>query len=306
MLRNGRNRFAFGLFDRGNRQIADLGSRCTCRRAVGGAPRAAPTLARFEPIKVSKRFLSRQTVDDPDAALSVYVAHLPLPSRAAIRSRPWPVRQPFVVTSPTRSWSMTAARGRRPAIARSESTRPPDPQPAATSRRSRPASLRTPCTQVDLADALDKHRPVLLLFATPALCQSRVCGPVTDVAEELKSEFGGKVDFIHMEIYVNNELERGPPPPVPRLASRQGTGRLRDRPPGDRRAARGSVLARRGSSARCATRSRSGVAPGMPGFARGRIVRRDPGWPVGHRGPGRVFGLRLRRLRGVAGSRPSS
>ena len=26
---------------------------------------------------------------------------------------------------------------------------------------------------------LDRHRPVVLLFATPALCQSRVCGPVT-------------------------------------------------------------------------------------------------------------------------------
>ena len=42
---------------------------------------------------------------------------------------------------------------------------------------------------VDLADALDRERPVVLLFSTPALCESRVCGPVTDVAEQVKSEF---------------------------------------------------------------------------------------------------------------------
>ncbi len=49
----------------------------------------------------------------------------------------------------------------------------------------------------------------MLLFATPALCQSRVCGPVVDVAEEVKSEFGGKVDFIHMEVYKNNNASDG-------------------------------------------------------------------------------------------------
>ena len=37
----------------------------------------------------------------------------------------------------------------------------------------------------DFADVLGK-KPVVLLFATPALCQSRVCGPVTDVAEQVK------------------------------------------------------------------------------------------------------------------------
>jgi hypothetical protein len=62
---------------------------------------------------------------------------------------------------------------------------------------------------VDLADALDRGRPVLLLFATPALCQSRVCGPVTDIAEEVKAEYGDRVDFIHMEIYRDNDVSKG-------------------------------------------------------------------------------------------------
>ena len=67
---------------------------------------------------------------------------------------------------------------------------------------------------VDLADALTENRPVILLFATPALCTSRVCGPVTDEAEEVKSEYGTKVDFIHMEIYKDNDANKGYRPQV--------------------------------------------------------------------------------------------
>jgi hypothetical protein len=59
--------------------------------------------------------------------------------------------------------------------------------------------------EVDLADALDEGHPVLLLFSTPAFCQSRICGPVTDVAEQVKSEYGDRMDFIHMEIYNDNK-----------------------------------------------------------------------------------------------------
>ena len=43
-----------------------------------------------------------------------------------------------------------------------------------------------------------------LQFATPALCQTRVCGPVVDITEQVKSEFGDEVEFIHSEVYVNN------------------------------------------------------------------------------------------------------
>lgn len=58
--------------------------------------------------------------------------------------------------------------------------------------------------KVDYADALGKE-PIVLLFATPQFCQSRVCGPVVDVAEQAKHEFGDKAAFIHMEIYNQND-----------------------------------------------------------------------------------------------------
>jgi hypothetical protein len=63
----------------------------------------------------------------------------------------------------------------------------------------------------DFANVLGK-KPVVLLFATPALCQSRVCGPVTDIAEQVKSQYGDKVAFIHQEIYNNNRISDGPRP----------------------------------------------------------------------------------------------
>jgi hypothetical protein len=56
------------------------------------------------------------------------------------------------------------------------------------------------------------RKPVVLLFATPALCQSRVCGPVVDVAEQVKRDFGDQVAFIHMEVYNDNDLNKGSRP----------------------------------------------------------------------------------------------
>lgn len=42
--------------------------------------------------------------------------------------------------------------------------------------------------------------PVVLSVATPAFCQTAVCGPVIDVVEEVKDETTG-VTFIHAEVY---------------------------------------------------------------------------------------------------------
>ncbi len=62
-------------------------------------------------------------------------------------------------------------------------------------------------------DVLGK-RPVALLFATPALCQSRVCGPVTDIELQLESDYGDRMTFIHQEVYVGNDLKKGLRPPL--------------------------------------------------------------------------------------------
>jgi hypothetical protein len=70
--------------------------------------------------------------------------------------------------------------------------------------------------EVDFADVVGK-KPVALLFATPQLCQSRVCGPVTDIAAQLKDEYGDQVEFIHQEVYVDNDLNKGLREPLKRF-----------------------------------------------------------------------------------------
>jgi hypothetical protein len=60
----------------------------------------------------------------------------------------------------------------------------------------------------DFADVLGK-KPIVLMFATPALCQTRVCGPVADVAQQVADKYEPEVAFIHQEVYVDNEIEKG-------------------------------------------------------------------------------------------------
>ena len=66
---------------------------------------------------------------------------------------------------------------------------------------------------VDFADVVGKQ-PAILLFATPALCQSRVCGPVVDIAEQVKADRGEEAEFIHQEIFEDNEIDKGFRPQV--------------------------------------------------------------------------------------------
>ena len=64
----------------------------------------------------------------------------------------------------------------------------------------------------NFADVLGK-RPVVLAFATPQLCQTRVCGPVVDVVAEVRAQSEG-VEFIAQEIYVDNDINKRVRPQV--------------------------------------------------------------------------------------------
>ena len=60
----------------------------------------------------------------------------------------------------------------------------------------------------DFAEVVGK-KPVALLFSTPQLCASRVCGPVTDIALQMKAKYGDQMTFIHQEVYVDNDASKG-------------------------------------------------------------------------------------------------
>jgi len=61
-----------------------------------------------------------------------------------------------------------------------------------------------------VADSLRANAPFVVTFSTPEFCQSRTCGPVVDVVEEVARRFeGGDVRFIHVEVYEDNDPAKG-------------------------------------------------------------------------------------------------
>jgi hypothetical protein len=208
LLEPGMNRVGFGLFDRNRTQLVDAPAALYVAPIKGG-PVHGPFPARFESLEVKPQFESEGVKADPDAATSVYVADVRFPKpgdyevlgvvelddnlvaaeRVAVRvvkDGPVPeVGEPAIdIHTPTES----DVGGD---LAQIDTRVPPDTQ-----------------HEVDFADVLGQ-KPIVLLFATPALCQSRVCGPVVDIAEQVKSSYEGDADFIHMEIYNDNELDKG-------------------------------------------------------------------------------------------------
>jgi hypothetical protein len=55
---------------------------------------------------------------------------------------------------------------------------------------------------------------VVITFATPLLCASRVCGPVVDIVEQVKAGAPKGVAFVHQEIYKDNKVDEGVRPQV--------------------------------------------------------------------------------------------
>jgi hypothetical protein len=57
--------------------------------------------------------------------------------------------------------------------------------------------------QISIADAIAKHQKILVIFATPAFCTSRTCGPEVQVVQSLEPSYRDRLTFIHVEIYTN-------------------------------------------------------------------------------------------------------
>jgi hypothetical protein len=69
----------------------------------------------------------------------------------------------------------------------------------------------TALLQVSVEQALERHAPFVVAFATPKFCASRTCGPVVDVVDSVRRRYAGKgIDFIHVEIYKDNNPALGP------------------------------------------------------------------------------------------------
>lgn len=73
-----------------------------------------------------------------------------------------------------------------------------------------------PCTQheMTIAEAVRSGRPSIITFVTPALCESRTCGPALDIVEEGNKSSGRGVNFVHVEIYTNASDRKSTKPVV--------------------------------------------------------------------------------------------
>ncbi len=54
-----------------------------------------------------------------------------------------------------------------------------------------------------IAEALDAHRPIVVVFATPTFCVSLMCGPEVDSVADLAERYADRAVFIHVEIWRN-------------------------------------------------------------------------------------------------------
>jgi hypothetical protein len=213
VFRKGENRYPFGVFTTGGEQIDDAEVAVYAARGADGEAEG-PYPARVESLEVDPQFESKTSADDPDSARTVYVADVPMDADGE-----WRIGA-LVRNGDTLEGSLapSAVVGRFTDVPQEGDKAPPVHTPTAEEVGGDLARIDTrvpPDTmhEHDLADVLGEE-PVVLVFATPALCKSRVCGPTVDIAEQVKSEHGDDAAFIHMEIYEDNSFDKGLRPQV--------------------------------------------------------------------------------------------
>jgi hypothetical protein len=233
----GENRYPFGVFDRDGGQIPDAevalyyakvptrklgaksksGNRGQLARAEAQAldqPAVGPFPASIESLATKPPFRAQASGEDAAKASVIYSTVLDLPSDGE-----WRVAAILKEGGELKGAPMPGVVvGQFHRVPRPGQTAPKINTPTAQDVGGELSKIttRTPpdtLNKVDYAEALGRE-PIVLLFASPQFCQSRVCGPVVDVAEQAEQEYGDKAAFIHMEIYNDNDPGQGVRPQV--------------------------------------------------------------------------------------------
>jgi hypothetical protein len=239
----GKNRFPFGVFEKNRTQVgsanAQLGNakvalyfakvpKVNPKTEKGNAkgaearskikaleePATGPFPAKIETLATKPAFRAKTTVDDPNAGTAVYSTELDFPSNgdwriAAVIKEGSELSVTLLPTVVVGEFHHVPRPGQKAPLIHT-------PTPADVGGDLSKITTRIPPdtqNRVDYAEVLGKE-PIFLLFATPKFCQSRVCGPVVDVAEQLKQTYGDKAAFIHMEIYNENNPSKHVRPQV--------------------------------------------------------------------------------------------
>jgi hypothetical protein len=201
----GTQRFAFALTTNAGRFV--YAPTAVYVASSPGARAKGPFLAPADPTTVLPQYRSKEN-SGPGGIQAIYAANVPVPKAGTY----------FVLALTKGPSGIIGATGELAAAPSSQipgvGDRPPDiaTDTAATvhgdekllTTRLPPESMAS----VSLNQVLGK-KPIALLFSTPQLCISRVCGPVTDVAVQVQHRFGDQVAFIHEEVYVDNQPSKG-------------------------------------------------------------------------------------------------
>ncbi len=177
-------------------------------------PAMGPFPAALESLATKPAYRAQTTTSDPDAATSVYTTDIDFPSNGEWRVAAL-IKQGDELAA-TLLPSATVGEFKRVPRVGQKTPLIHTPTPSDVGGDLSKITTRIPPdtqNRVDYADALGKE-PIFLLFATPQFCQSRVCGPVVDVAEQVKDQYDDKAAFIHMEIYNDNDPSKGVRPQV--------------------------------------------------------------------------------------------
>ena len=213
VLRVGENRFSFGVFTVEQEPITSAQVAIYAAPKGLNGPAEGPYPARIESLETEAAFRARSTADDPDAAHVVYVTEVPLqkPGEWAFAAlvKEGDGYSGSVLPTPSLAGEFDPVDVGDKAPSVSTPTAGDVAEISEIDTRVPPGTMH----EEDLQDVLGE-KPAVLLFATPALCQSRICGPVVDIAEQVKRDFGDDVAFIHQEIYNDNEINKGPRPQV--------------------------------------------------------------------------------------------
>jgi hypothetical protein len=204
----GQNRLAFGVIDSHSGFV--YGKTAVYLARSPDKPAEGPFPAPADVLITEGRYRSKQAATEQDPFAAVYSAQIPF-------KRPGTYSLLAVTQA---GGKPLASKGQIKVIARSEDRipevgqRPPKVQTdTVASARGNVKAIDTRVPPSDMhaksfADVLG-HKPVALLFATPQLCQSRVCGPVVDVALQLRAKYGDRIEFIHQEVYADNDPNKG-------------------------------------------------------------------------------------------------
>lgn len=177
-------------------------------------PAIGPFPAAIQSLETEPAFRAQTTANDPDSATAVYTTQIDFPKNGEWRIGAM-IREGDRITATLLPSAIVGEFTEVPRVGE----RPPvihTPTPESVGNDLAKLTTRVPpetMNQQDFADVLGKE-PIVLLFATPQFCQSRVCGPVVDIASQVQQDHGDQVAFIHMEIFNDNDPGKGVRPQV--------------------------------------------------------------------------------------------